>query len=184
MLMKTTKHMKAQFWSLDVIFAIVIFTAALIVLVFTWNNVSNNLSNISGSASELMQTESSTLAHSLLSTGYPSDWASTINTTNTTSWYNTSIGLTSGKGSTEISTSKLYAFMSMSNYNYQDMKQPLGIGYDYYITISNNVINITIGENPNTNNAYTVYSYKENAMLNGVPVSIDVVLWTPQPVSV
>ncbi len=185
MIMKPkNKSLKAQFWSLDVIFAIVIFTVALTILVFTWNNVDTQLSSAYGSESGLMQTEAATLAQSILSSGYPNNWASVVNTTNSSTWSNVSVGLAPIGGSTDISTSKLYAFMAMSNYNYQDLKQSLGVGYDYYIIISNNAVNITIGENPITNGAYTVYSYKESARLNGVPVGVDVILWTPQPISV
>lgn len=184
MQIKTKKSFKAQFWSFDVIFAVIIFTAAITVLTFTWNNVSNQLSATYSNTAEMMQTDAATLAQSILSPGYPRDWMSVINTTNSSTWANISIGLTNSTGSTSISSLKLYAFMAMSNYDYQDTKSALGIGYEYYIIISRSGLNITIGKNPITNNAVTVYSYKEAARINGMPVKIYVIVWTPQPIAV
>ncbi len=178
------RNFKAQFWSFDIIFAIIVFTVAIILLTFTWNSVSNQLSGTYSNSAEMMQTDAAVLSQSILSPGYPKDWTSVVNTTNVNTWSNVSIGLTNSTGSTNISSSKLYTFMAMSNYNYQDTKTTLGIGYEYYIIISKNGMNITIGKNPNTNGALTVYSYKEGARINGMPVKIHIILWTPQPIAV
>lgn len=184
MRIKKQKNFKAQFWSFDVIFAVIVFMAAITILTFTWNNVSNQLSTTYGNTAELMQTDAATLAQSILSPGYPQDWVSIVNTTNSNTWENITIGLTDNEGSTNISSSKLYAFMAMSNYDYQDTKAALGIGYEYYIVISRRGLNITIGENPITNGAVTVYSYKEAARINDIPVKVDIIVWTPQPIAV
>ncbi len=175
---------KGQFWSFDVIFAIIVFSVVIVILAFTWNNVSNQLGSSYGNNAEIMQTEAVTLAKSLLSTGYPSNWMSMVNTTNPVTWDNVSVGLTDAHGSTVISSAKLYTFIAMSNYNYQSTKQVLGIGYDYYITIKNSELNISVGENPNTNGARDVYSYSETGVLDGQPVNIDVIVWSAQNIAV
>ena len=42
--MTMAKNMKMQFWSFDVIFAIVIFSVAITILAFTWYDINNQLS--------------------------------------------------------------------------------------------------------------------------------------------
>jgi hypothetical protein len=177
------KSFKAQFWSFDVVFALVIFSAALTVLAFTWYNINNQLSLAYGSGDTVMQLQVKALAGGVLSTGAPSNWQSIVNTVNTATWSNISIGLASAPLSSNLSSSKLYAMLSMANYNYQATKQPLGIAFDYYITITSNPatgagLNISIGRNPQTGNALTTYVERRSAYLNGVPVSIRVMAWT------
>ncbi|MGC8669552.1 MAG: hypothetical protein ACP5TL_00135 [Candidatus Micrarchaeia archaeon] len=177
--------MKAQFWSFDVIFAIVIFGVAITIIAFTWYQISTQLSLSYGNGAAIMELQADTLAKSLLSEGYPSDWESLINTTNSSTWKYVSIGILNRTG---ISIKKLYAFMSMSNSNYQATKQALGIGFDYFIVIEsklyNNGINITIGRNPAKNNALTIYVEKRSSFINGVPVEINIYLWTQTPFGV
>ncbi len=178
------RGMRGQFWSFDVIFAIIIFSVVLIIITFSWNTISTQISLSYGNNAELMQIQSASLARTLLLPGTPISWNTEVNTTNTITWSNLTIGLTNSAGDNNISSSKLYTFIAMSNYNYSDTKSALGIGYDYYITISNNEMNITIGENPDTNNALDVYSYRESGSLNRMPVEIDVMLWTSQRLAV
>lgn len=169
------KNMKLQFWSFDIIFAVVVFTVTLTVISFVWFDITNQLSLSYGGSSTIMQIQTQTLAYTLLSPGSPSYWEGTVNTTNSSTWNNISVGLGSGKG---LSMKKIYTLMAMSNNNYQATKQALGIGYDYYIKIYNNNINITIGSNPITNNGYTVYVIRKVSSINGVPVTVEIVLWT------
>ena len=176
--------MKGQFWSFDVIFAIIIFSVVLVIITLSWNNISNQISLSYGNNAELMQIQAASLARTLLLPGTPTSWNTEVNTTNTITWSNLTIGLTDNIGDNNISSSKLYTFIAMANYNYSDTKSALGIGYDYYITISNEEMNITIGENPNTYNALDVYSYRESGSLNNMPVMIDVMLWTSQKLAV
>ncbi len=176
--------LKGQFWSFDVIFATIVFSVVIVILAFTWNNVGNQLASSYGNSAEIMQTEAIYLSKSIMSPGYPVNWMSDINTTNPSTWANTSIGLTNTHGSTAISTAKLYAFIAMANSNYQDTKAALGIGYDYYIRITNSNLNISIGENPNTNGGRDVYTYTELASLNGQPVVVEVEVWSAQNIAV
>jgi hypothetical protein len=174
---------KAQFWSIDVIFALVIFSIAITVLTFTWFNISNQLSLAYGSGDVLLQMQAKSLASSIFSTGVPSSWQDTVSTANTLNWNNISVGLSSAPLSSNLSSSKLYAFMSMANYNYPASKQLLGAMFDYYITITSSPssgagMNITIGRNPQANGAKSTYVEKRSAFINGIPVSVKVMAWT------
>lgn len=178
--------LKAQFWSFDVIFAIVIFSFAITILAFTWFNISNQLSLNYGSGSEIMQLQLQSVMQNILSPGTPSNWQSTINTTDPSTWGGVLVGLANSQGSYSLSSAKVYSFISITNYNssnYQATKQMLGTGFDYYITIRSisNIgsgIDINIGSNPATNGALTEYVDKAYANLNGVPVMVQVTLWT------
>jgi hypothetical protein len=178
-----SKSFKAQFWSFDVVFALVIFGVALTVLTYTWYNINNQLSLAYGGGDTILQMQVKSLASSILSTGAPSNWQSITNTVNTMTWRNISIGLASAPLSSNLSSSKLYTMASMANYNYQATKQPLGMAFDYYITITSNPsvgagLNISIGKNPQTNGALTTYVERRSAFINGIPVSIEIIAWT------
>ena len=177
------KSFKAQFWSFDVVFALVIFGVALTVLTFTWYNINNQLSLAYGSGDIILQLQVKSLASSILSTGVPSDWQSVTNTVNTLTWGNVSIGLASAPSSSNLSSSKLYTMMSMANYNYPATKQLLGMAFDYYIMITSNPtggagLNITMGRNPQSNGARTTYVERRSAFINGIPVSVTIIAWT------
>ncbi len=179
--------MKAQFWSFDVIFAIVIFSIAITILAFTWYQINSQLSIAYGNGATVMQLQASSLASTLLSPGSPSNWNSYVNTTNQSTWSDIGIGI--GSNTSSIDSNKLYTLMSMSNYNYQATKQALGIGFDYYITItsqtsSGGALNISIGENPGTHNALTVYVEKRSSYIDGTPVQVTIELWTNTPFGV
>ncbi len=167
--------MKLQFWSFDVIFAIVIFSVAITILAFTWYDISNQLSLVYGSGSTLMGIQAQTLIQNILSPGSPGNWNSMVNLTNVTTWGNVGIGL--GEGGS-ISSSKLYTFMAMANQNYEAAKQDLGVSYDFYIEIYNNNMNITIGKNPSENNAFTVDVATATSSINGSPVTVKALVWT------
>ena len=173
--------MKLQFWSFDVIFAIVIFSVAITILAFTWYDINNQLSLAYGSGSTIMGIQAQTLIQNILSTGSPGNWNSMINLTNTSTWGNVGIGLSSGDG---ISSAKLYAFMAMANQNYEAAKQDIGVSYDFYIDIYNNNMNITIGKNPAQNNAFTIDVATATSNLNGAPVTIKALVWTNTPLGV
>ncbi len=175
---------KAQFWSFDVVFAIIIFSIAITILAFTWYSINNQLALGYGSGSVIAQLQAHELAQELLSPGSPAGWQSMVNTTNTNTWANVSIGLSLAPGSSNLSVSKLYALSSMAGYNYQATKQPLGVAYDYYIIISGGAINMTIGSNPSANGALSVYVEKRNAFLGGTPVTMTIMVWTNQPLAV
>jgi hypothetical protein len=182
-----SKNYRAQFWSFDIIFAIVIFTVAMTILAYTWYNIDNQLALSYGSGSETMQFETQVLAERLLTPGTPSDWSGLINTSNSSTWKDLSVGLTSSSNSSEISAQKVYALMAMANYNtsnYEATKTVMGIGYDYYIVISGRSMNVTIGENPATHNALTSYVYKTRAVMGTEPVLMKVIVWTNEPIAI
>jgi len=114
----------------------------------------------------------------------PTSWQSIVNTTDINTWKNVSIGLGSAPASTNISTSKLYTFIAMANYNYQATKQKLGIGYDYEIIINGSTVNITIGRDPSQYGALSVFVEKRSAFLGGTPVNIEVLVWTNSTLAV
>ena len=180
------KSMRAQFWSFDVIFAIVIFSVALTLLTYTWYDVNTQLSLSYGNGATIMQMEQQSLASILLTPGSPSYWNSEINTSNESTWRGISAGLANSPGSTVLSPAKVYALAAMASTptGYQQSKQVLGVGYDYYIAIKGGSFNITIGENPVANGALTTYTSTGHAFLGGVPVAVQVDVWTSQPFGV
>jgi hypothetical protein len=174
---------KGQFWSFDVIFAIIIFSFTITVLAVTWYNLNNNLSISNGNGSNIMQLQLQTLTLNLFTQGSPTNWQSAVNTTNSSTWNYISVGLGANPSGGVLSVNKVYTLASMANSNYQATKQLLGVGFDYYITIksSNNVtngINMSIGSNPSKNGALTVYVSHTNAIMGGEPVSVEIDLWT------
>ncbi len=184
---KTEKTFKAQFWSFDIIFAIVIFTVAMTILAYTWYNIDNQLALSYGSGTETMQFETQVLTERMLTPGTPADWNALVNTSNVSTWKDISIGLTTSSNSSTISPSKVYTLMAMANYNnsdYQATKSVMGIGYDYYITITGKDVNIRIGENPATHNALTTYVYKARTVFGTEPVLMKVIVWTNEPVAI
>lgn len=178
------RNFKAQFWSFDVIFAVIIFSFAITILAFTWFNISNQLSLGYGNGSGIMQLQLQSLVQNLMSPGIPNNWQSTVNTTNPSTWTGILAGLSNSQGSYSLSSSKIYTLASMANgNNYQATKQVLGVGFDYYITIRSSSsmgsgINVNIGSNPATKGALTVYVDRVYATMNGVPVTVQIVLWT------
>ncbi|MDE1833177.1 MAG: hypothetical protein KGH58_02040, partial [Candidatus Micrarchaeota archaeon] len=128
------RNLRGQFWSFDVIFAVVIFGVAVTVMAFTWFNINNELAITYGNGSNLMQLQLQTMAQNLFSTGTPTDWPGLLNTTNSLTWTGVNIGLADPTG--KISPDKLAAMESMANSNYQATKQQLGIAFDYYVTLA------------------------------------------------
>jgi hypothetical protein len=171
--------MKAQYWSIDMIFSIVVFTSALIILATVWGKVNSDFSIAYGFGIGNMQAQLQSLQQRILEPGSPANWASTVNALNTNTWDNVSIGLGNGNTST-ISSSKLMMLMAMSNSNYQATKQSMGVGYDYYITIySPGNYNISVGENPLQRNATAIQSAVVPVILdNGAVGTMTILVWT------
>jgi hypothetical protein len=155
------KTFKAQFWSFDVIFAVIIFSFAITILAFTWFNVNSQLSLGYSNGATIMQQELQSMSQSLLAPGVPSSWQGTIDTTNSLTWGGVYVGIAQNQSSVALSPQKVYALLSMSNTNYQATKQVLGVGYNYYITIKSSPtigsgINISMGSNPFNKAALTI----------------------------
>jgi len=169
--------MKAQFWSFDIIFAIIIFVFAVVILTLVWINISDEFAISYGTNLIRMQSQLQTLSVQLVSKGVPSNWNSVMNLSSSNSWENFSIGLSNGTADA-LSQQKVNAFYNMSLTNYQATKPPLGVAYDYYIVIKGNGINTTIGTTPTTTNVTSVQVTNVPAVLNGNPVQIKIQLWT------
>ncbi len=169
--------MKAQFWSFDIIFAMIIFVFTVLILSYVWYNIGNQLSSASGFGITSIQTQLQSLNTRISNPGTPANWESQINTTNTVTWTNVSVGLGTGQTNV-ISYPKVAALVAMSNYKYQSTKALLGISYEYYITISNQDLNITIGRNPQKWNTTSIQVATKNVFINGVPANMRIELWT------
>jgi hypothetical protein len=172
--------MKAQFWSFDAIFAMVIFSSALLIITFVWISVSNQFSLAYGMGLQTMQAQLQSLQAQIVTPGVPADWNAFVNVSNTITWKNLSIGLGTGSGSS-LSLSKIMTLMSMSGYSpasYQATKTLLGVGYDYYIVINGTSSTMTMGLPPYNLNPYAIQVARQSAVLNGVPVRVQVIVWT------
>lgn len=176
------KNFKLQFWSFDVVFAIVIFSVALVIMAATWYDISAQLSLSTSGGATLMQLQTETLATSFLSTGSPTYWEGIANLSNVSTWNNVGIGISNANGS--ISSKKLYTFLAMATENYQATKQPLGVAYDYYITIYNSNMNISMGRNPAAYRAVTVDVDTKSSYINGEPVTVKFMLWSNNTIGV
>ena len=172
--------MKAQFWSIDMIFAVMIFMGGIVLLSYVWSNINSQFSISYGYGVGLMQVQLNNLLQRIQTTGYPQNWNSYASIDNTNEWSNVSIGLASSSSGGTISMNKVFTLMAMSNSNYQASKQPLGVGYDYYINIySSGQYNISIGKNPASLNATSIQSATIPIVLdNGQSADMRVIVWT------
>lgn len=178
--------MKLQFWSIDVIFAMVIFSIAIVILTYVWFNVSQQFSVTYTNTLSNMQTTAQQISNRLITSGTPANWYYLVDPSNLSTWSNVSIGLAKGNG-TSLSEAKIAKLAAVSLINYQASKQFLGTSYNYYINIySPQLYNYTIGPNPIAYNATTIVISSTPVMLdNGVPAELRVMLWTTnQQVSV
>lgn len=171
---------KAQIWSLDVIFSIVVFSFTITLLALTWLHVSGNLSITYAGTSDIMSAQVKSFSYSLMSAGSPADWAGTVNTINSSTWVGITPGIGSGSG---ISAAKLHTLESMANYNYSAVKVAFGITYDYYVTIKGSSsgpgdLNTSFGLNPFGLNATSIFVNKISSSVSGVPVTVSVMMWT------
>ncbi len=167
------------------IFAIIIFSFTITILALSWLNINDQLSAAYTGSSGTLSLQAGSMISGILSQGYPHNWYSIVNTTNTLSWQNTYPGISNGHGA--ISDMKLAALESMVAYNYSAIKPLLGLGYEYYIEIytpDNQSVNLTIGRSPFTNDATTIYVDKEPSILDGKSVIVETLLWTNESVGV
>ncbi len=170
--------MKAQFWSFDAVFGIVVFIFGIILLSYIWTTISNSYATSSSNDAGMMQSELTQLNSILFYQGTPSNWNSAINVSNTLTWNNISIGISNSYGNSSISDKKLMAFVAMSNTNYQLTKEELGVAYDYYINISTATFNIRIGRNPQSYNATSISVLNEPILVNGAHAHAEILIWT------
>lgn len=171
--------MKAQFWSLDAIFGITIFLAAVVVLLAVWYNVVQEFSLSYGYGAGSLQDQLQSLQARIVYTGVPSSWSAQVNPSSTATWNNVSIGLGTGDNTT-VSIAKVLELAAMARSNYQATKAPMGMGYEYYMVISSPYFtNVSIGLNPATYNATSIQvTSRQVALDNGLPASIKMMVWT------
>lgn len=171
--------MKLQFWSMDMIFAIVIFAITMVILTYVWFNISQQFSITYSNTYGNMQSNMQQLTNRLLTTGTPSDWYYLVDPSDLSTWTNASIGLESSNSSA-LSEAKIAKLAALAQINYQASKQLLGVSYNYYIVIySPQLYNLSIGLDPMEYNATTVVVQNTPVILdNGVPAELRVMLWT------
>lgn len=169
--------MKVQFWSFDLVFAIIIFILAMVVLTFVWVNINNEFSISFSSNVAHMQSQLVETSGQIMSSGYPFNWEHVVNTNNPPSWANISIGLGNGTYG-GLSFPKIRTLSFMSESDYQATKAPLGLAYDYYITITGSGMAYSIGINPSSENVTSVQVERFPAVLNGNPVTVQIQLWS------
>ncbi len=173
--------MKAQFWSFDIIFAMILFSITMVILVAVWSSINGQLSLASNAGVQDMQLQTLSLASRLLTAGSPANWEGQVSASNASSW--TGIGAGLAQGGSVLSPEKIATLESMSNHNYQATKALLGIGFDYFILIKGNNTDISMGLSPTANGATSVQSASESAVLNGEPVQVVVEVWTNSTIS-
>lgn len=169
--------MRLQFWSFDIVFAVIVFSAALAVLVYEWSSIESQLSLGAINTQETMQLQAQAVSRSIFTVGWPADWEGVVNVSNSLTWQGVSVGIGTGNG-TRIAPGKLAALISMVQTNYQATKQPLGLSYDYYIRISSPYINLSIGRDPAPSKAATVYSAQADGYINTDPVIVTLLVWS------
>ncbi|MEM3252931.1 MAG: hypothetical protein QW774_00630 [Candidatus Micrarchaeaceae archaeon] len=169
--------MKAQFWSFDVIFAMVIFSLVIVILTYVWYSINSQLSLSEGYGIQNIQMQLLVLRNTIMSQGSPPDWNNIVIANQTSTWSNITAGLGTGQGN-EISLQKVMTLMAMSNYDYQATKQVIGIGFDYYISINWNGFTIYLGRNPAYYNAKSIQVVQIPVMMNGVPGTMTAEVWT------
>lgn len=174
--------MKLQFLSFDAIFAIVIFTFAVSMLAFVWYTINSQASISTGTSIQSMQLQLESLSDKILGPGYPSNWYSTIDTSNTLTWANISAGIGNGLGG-GISNVKLATLSSMANGNYLATKSILGVQFDYYITITSKNYNFAIGKKPKAQsgsalNGVTEQVTNKQVVINGQGANMQIFIWT------
>lgn len=172
--------MKGQFWSIDMIFAIVIFSGGIILLSIVWFGINSQFASSYSDTIGIMQTQLDSLVSRLQAPGSPADWNSAISISSPGTWENVSMGFGSSSDPGTMSLSKIFALEAMSSTSYQSTKQGLGIGFDYYITIlSPGAYNISIGLSPFSNNATSIQTATVPVVLStGQPASMRVIVWT------
>ena len=169
--------MKAQFWSMDAVFALVIFGVAVVLITYVWYGVTNQFALANGNGVGVAQSQLQSLQSRLVSDGSPASWYTAVNISNPSTWNNISIGL-GGNGHMNLSQQKVLTLMAMSSHNYQATKQDLGVGYDYYITIVGSNYDIAIGLNPALMNATTEQVADMPVTIGGSAAQMHIIIWT------
>jgi hypothetical protein len=168
---------KAQFWSFDLVFAVVIFVSTIVLLTYVWLSISGQFSIAYSGNTQQLQEQLQNLGTSIVSQGYPPNWNYIETNSIPSAWSNLSIGLGNGT-SGALSLQKIDALEAMSANDYQETKAPLGISYDYYITITGGNINAAMGSSPFTTNVFSLQTLELPVVINGYPAQVQIYLWS------
>lgn len=155
----------------------VIFVSTIVLLTYVWLSISGQFSIAYSGNTQQLQEQLQTLGGSIVSTGNPQNWDYIVTNTFPSSWPNISIGLGNGT-SGALSMHKITELQAMATAYYQDTKAPLGIGYDYYITITGTSINEDIGSSPFSSNVFSLQTLEVPAVVDGYPVQVQIYLWS------
>jgi len=116
---------KGQVWSYDLMMSSILFVIAMGILAFFWWSARTNMTE----EKDTMTLESIKVADNLVSPGSPTDWQSSIDVNDQSTWSNVQqIGLGrswSASDSNVLSIDKLYSFQTMSSNNYSLTKSKL-----------------------------------------------------------
>ncbi|MCX6775960.1 MAG: hypothetical protein NT130_03880 [Candidatus Micrarchaeota archaeon] len=187
------KLRKGQVWSYDLIISSILFVIALGILAFFWWSARTNMTE----EKDTMTLESIKVADTLVSPGSPTDWQSSIDVNNQSTWSNIQqIGLGrswSDSDSNVISTDKLYSFQMMSFNNYSFTKSRLRSQYDYYIQfiihnsngsdqmVKLNGLDLWVGKPFNEITARMIAKTDRVVVYNHSLVIMRVLLWSESP---
>jgi len=161
---------KAQGWGIDLIVALMIFSAATILFyTFSLNYFSDSEDNFN-----LLKNDGELIMNHLLSEGYPQNW----NQTNVVK-----IGLLSNE---RINQTKLELFYNLTQTDYQKTKNLFLTKYDYFFSIENKNITISVGQirgigKPRTIinkiNATNLIKIKRISVYKEKPVTVYLYVW-------
>jgi hypothetical protein len=184
---------KGQVWSYDLMISSILFVIAMGILAFFWWSARTNMTE----EKDTMTLASIKVADTLVSPGSPTDWQSSIDVNNQSTWSNVQqIGLGrswSDSDSNVISTDKLYSFQMMSFNNYSFTKSKINSQYDYYIQFiihnSNgsdqmvrlNGLDLWVGKPFNEVTATMIAKTDRVVIYNNSLVIMRVLLWSESP---
>lgn len=116
---------KGQVWSLDIMAGLALFLVGIMIFfIYSLNQPSQAKETL-----DILRYEGETIANSLLSQGYPSNW----NTSNVIA-----LGITTDKKINQTKLENLYEMIYTQN-NYNKTKNILNTQYDYYIFLNQNM---------------------------------------------
>jgi hypothetical protein len=151
---------KAQFWGIDLMVAMIIFSVAIAVFyIYSLNQPSETEQNF-----ENLFYDGGVIADALLSQGYPEDWNSGDVVT---------LGiLSSGK----INETKLERFYDLASSDYERTRQIFNTGYNYWFFLSEEMDGID-GIGLNQTNPRNLVKVTRFSIYKNKPVTVYLYIW-------
>ena len=184
---------KGQVWSYDLMMSSILFVIAMGILAFFWWSARTNMTE----EKDTMTLESIKVADNLVSPGSPTDWQSSIDVNDQSTWSNVQqIGLGrswSASDSNVLSIDKLYSFQTMSSNNYSLTKSKLRLRYDYYVqfiihngngsdqVVKLNGFDLDVGKPYDEITARMIAKTDRIVIYNNSLVIMRVILWSESP---